>query len=260
MRRGVRAWLAALALLLGAGAGAQTAIQFLDHPQDQRLSYEKGAQALAERIAAALPAAVAQVEAAQYGPFAKPVRVLVTASEDSYLALSGARGESRAATFFERVFISPRLAREPDALAGVLTHELSHLHLAQRIPEAAGRRIPTWFHEGLAVLVSGGGGAEKVPAEDARAAIREGRHFTPEPVGDPRFIRSAAQFGLTPHMYYRQCALFVSFLRDADPAAFRTLMEAVAAQQPFDQAVARSLGASVENLWQRFVAEVAKDR
>jgi hypothetical protein len=37
--------------------------------------------------------------------------------------------------------------------------------------------IPSWFAEGLAVYVSGGGGAEKVGAKDAAEAIKSGKMF-----------------------------------------------------------------------------------
>ncbi len=246
-------YLLSLALLAYVGAAsAQVSIEFVSHARDARVSYEPGAEALAESLVAVLPATIARVETAQYRPFAKPVRVLVTASESSYHALSGARGESRAATFFERVFISPRLAREPAAITGLLTHELSHLHLAQLTGEAAGRRIPTWFHEGLAVLVADGGGAEKVSAEQAVAAIRAGRYFTPDAGGDPRQVRSAGQFGLEPQLYYRQCALFVAFLRDRNAAGFRALLAALQARRPFDEAALETLGASIDILWEHF--------
>lgn len=253
-RAGQLSCICVLALFVRVALG-QTNVQFQDHAKDPRVSFEPGADKLADLVANALPVAIAKVESAQYGPFAKKVRVLVSASEESYRALSGARGESRAATFFERVFISPRAGTDATTVAAVLTHELSHLHLAMQIPEAVGRRIPTWFHEGLAVIVADGGGAERVSEEEARAAIREGRRFSPESIGDPAFIRTAAQFGLSPHMYYRQCALFVSHLRDSNPENFRKLMATVIARKPFDSAAIDSLGASVEGLWQQFLTD-----
>ena len=41
-------------------------------------------------------------------------------------------------------------------------------------------RLPQWFKEGLAVMVSGGGGAEGVSELQARDAIRRGDHIAIE--------------------------------------------------------------------------------
>lgn len=61
-----------------------------------------------------------------------------------------ASGQERIAIFPERVGSYPY-----DSLESVVRHEIVHLSLATR---AGGRRVPRWFHEGLAVSVETGWG------------------------------------------------------------------------------------------------------
>jgi hypothetical protein len=78
-------------------------------------------------------------------------------------------------------------------------------------------RLPNWFKEGLAVMVSDGGGAELVSEEEARAAIQRGDQITIDDAGSLqnvvgiRFERAPAK---TAAWYpvvlaYRQAGMFV---------------------------------------------------
>lgn len=74
-----------------------------------------------------------------------------------------------------RLILSPNLnGRESARLPGLLTHELAHLHLGQRIGHY-NSTLPVWFHEGWASLTADGGGAEYATDAQAYAAIRAGR-------------------------------------------------------------------------------------
>jgi len=65
----------------------------------------------------------------------------------------------RGVTFFGRVNLSPELFwPERQRLPAILTHELSHAHIQWWIGVNAYIQLPKWFKEGLAVMVSGGGG------------------------------------------------------------------------------------------------------
>ena len=70
-----------------------------------------------------------------------------------------------AVAYDNRLLLHPRrFNHEPERLAPVLDHELSHLHLGQRIGHSS-PAVSVWFHEGLASHAAGGGGAGTVAEE-----------------------------------------------------------------------------------------------
>jgi len=110
-------------------------------------------------------------------------------------------------------------------LRGVLTHELSHVHLFGW-RSSLFSAPPSWFTEGLTVAVSDGGGAEGVSEVEAAEALRKGyaivvtndgrwRDFASirleiEPPGDP----SRDDFvTFRQRLAYREAAMFVACLR-----------------------------------------------
>ena len=135
----------------------------------------------------------------------------------------------------------------------MLTHELSHLQLSQTIgPWHYQTRLPSWFKEGLAVHVSGGGGAENVSEQTAVEAIRGGRTFRPEGAGHLLFMRTASDYGLKPHMFYRQAELFVRWLHHDNPERFASIFPALKRGDSLDEALVSAYGFTVEAGWQRF--------
>ena len=132
--------------------------------QDSRVHHEPGAQAYAREVARILPNAIARVEAVQGRSFGKPFVVAAFLDNDTYAAANG-RGDAtpRGITFFDRLTLSPRLwAEDRNWLAADLTHELSHEHLFGHLSAIAYYRVPVWFTEGMAVMASDGGGAQRV--------------------------------------------------------------------------------------------------
>lgn len=205
------------------GIGRSTA-HFLPSPADARVRYEPGAEAIAGIVAAALPAAIATVERGHHRAFARPVEIYICAGEKSLAAYGGPRSAG-GYVFNGRLFLSNKAQNTPERLPRVLTHELSHLHLEQQLGMVRrGRQLPSWFMEGLAVEVSGGGGAETVSEAEARAAIAAGRTFTPTTSGSLLFPPSGRSYDLPEHLWYRQSALLVRFLRDKDAEKFRRLL------------------------------------
>jgi hypothetical protein len=55
-------------------------------------------------------------------------------------------------------------------------------------------RLPNWFKEGLAVMVSGGGGAEFVGEAEARAAIGRGECIAIDDTQSRRRAKMIASF------------------------------------------------------------------
>jgi hypothetical protein len=121
--------------------------------------------------------------------------------------------------------------------------------------------LPNWFKEGLAVVVSGGGGAEEVSVAEARDAIRWGDQIAVTREGSlfdwvgVRMARSpeVPDTSFRVQMAYRQAGMFVAFLRDTNPAAFDAMMQAVLDGRPFAEAVETGYQTDLEALWLRFV-------
>ena len=123
-------------------------------------------------------------------------------------------------------FLSPNLfGRESARLRAVLTHELSHLHLGQRLGHYT-PWLPIWFHEGLATLAADGGGAEFASDGEAIGAWNEGRQVDFSRLDVPGKRHRAGDFGLSIHEFYRQSWRFVEYLRIRDADAFAAMMRA----------------------------------
>jgi hypothetical protein len=224
--------------------------------------FEPGAEDYGRDVAALMPAAIARIEAAHGRPFAHPVTVGVYATPEAYMTANVIGSmQPVGVTPFGRVVLSPVLNwPQHRRLPAILTHELSHAHLQGWISPYAYIRLPNWFKEGLAVTVSGGGGAEFVGEQEARAAIERGEHIVINDAGsiwnlsDMRFERPVA--GATAShqivMAYRQAGMFVSFLHDSDPAGFARMMQAILDGRPFVDAVAAGYRQDVHALWREF--------
>ncbi|MBI5836468.1 MAG: hypothetical protein HZB25_04400 [Candidatus Eisenbacteria bacterium] len=225
-------------------------------PEEPRVRCEPGAEPLGRQAAAALPRAVAVVESAQCAVFARPVVVYVCADSQSFRRHT-ASSVGGGVMILGRLFLSPRLARAPERVPRILTHELSHLHLEQR----AGARVfagdfPAWFTEGLATWVSAGGGAENVSEAQARQAILEGRCMRPDLSNSLLRPQDASTYRLAPHMFYRQGAMFVGYLAGRDPQGFRKFLAALESGSRFAPAFRGELGLDSDDAWSRFVEQL----
>ena len=240
-----------------------------ENPQAKyRVHYEDGGLPYARTVARLMPAAIARVEAMHGRPFAHPVTVGVYVSDDAYMNANGVASRSAVGMMFlGRVLLSPTLfGRQRARLETMLTHELCHAHLRSWMSELTYRALPSWFKEGLAVMVSGGGGAEMVSVAHAREAILRGDHYEVRHEGslfDFVAIKMAHQpvipdTAFRIELAYRQAAMFTAFLRDTDPPAFARLMRAILDGQPFVAAVRTSYRADLNTLWERFVEELRK--
>jgi hypothetical protein len=239
---------------------------------NSQVHYEPGAEAYARDVAALLPAAIAQIEVIHGRGFAHPVIVGVYSTPEAYAAANGRGGAGgptgpRGVAFYGRVNLSPELfQRERQRLPAILTHELSHAHIQGWISVMNYMRLPKWFKEGLGVMVSGGGGAEAVSEEEARAAIEQGER--PD-IGDTESLRNLIEFRLEnapankPRWYpvvmaYRQAGMFMTYLRDSDGPAFTLMMNAILDGRPFAEAVAAGYRTDAHSLWLSFVQVQAR--
>jgi len=284
MRRRI-IWLiiAAPLALIAVAAGATAAVPTLRHiasglwnvpdrlpalPDNSQVHYQQGADDYARIVSTMLPSAIARVEVVHGRHFARPVPVGVYATPEAFEAANG-QGSSRpvGVTFAGRVNLSPVLyVRQPQRIPAILTHELSHAHLQGWIGGIAYIHLPNWFKEGLAVMVSGGGGAELVSEEEARAAIQRGEQIVINDTEglknlvDIRFesepAKSAPWYSIV--LAYRQAGMFVNYLRESDGPAFDHMMNAILERRAFAEAVAVSYHADVQSLWQKFTQTTAE--
>jgi hypothetical protein len=239
---------------------------------DNRVHYQSGAEDFARDVAALLPDAITRIETSHGRRFEHPVTVGVYATLEAYAAANGLGSDVPVGvTFAGRVNLSPKLFWPQRArLPAILTHELSHAHIAGWIGNAY-LRLPNWFKEGLAVMVSEGGGAELVSEEEARAAIQRGEQIVIDDTGslqdlpgEIRFERAPAssyaaiQGAKTASWYpvvlaYRQAGMFVNFLRELDRSAFDRMMSAILDGRPFAEAVDIGYKDDIRPLWQQFI-------
>lgn len=239
-------------LLRSSVAALKSTADFMPQPADKRVFAEPGAEDVAAPVAAMLPEAIATVERAQYRQFKEPVAVYITKDEESFATFTGVPKEVRGAVII-KVFLSGGLRKEPDRIKRILIHELSHLHLGQRLGiYGYNANLPSWFQEGLAVIVSNGGGAEKMSEAGAAKAIAEGECIAPEATGSFFFKKFASSYGLTPPMFYRQSGMFVNYLRQLDEERFRSFLLAIEAGEGFGDSFAREYGMPLDKAWQQF--------
>ena len=232
-------------------------------PENPQVRYESGGSENARIVARLLPTAMAQVEAAHGRQFARPVTVAVYVTPEAFVAANGlGNPRSVGMTFMGRVMLSPVLfSTQRQRLPALLTHETSHAHLRTWISELSALRLPQWFKEGLAVMVSGGGGAEGVSEVEARDAIWRDDRIAIQS-SNSLFNFSAIRFAQPPEipdtsfriqMGYRQAGMFVTFLNVSNPDGFGRMMNAILDDRPFVEAVATGYGTDLQTLWLRFV-------
>ncbi|NIM57937.1 MAG: hypothetical protein GTO16_03210 [Candidatus Aminicenantes bacterium] len=234
---------------------------FIAHVADSRVLYEQGAEEFAEKIADFLPTAIKRVEEGHFLPFKKPFKVYVFSTQKSHnesLANTTSYPIRGAATP-RNVFIAPSAFsfKGLDTHKESLMHELSHLHLNQRLGFLKRRKIPSWFTEGLANIIAGSGG-EGISDEMAIQYIKEGRHLViPESGGFLKNLTKTIQeAGLTGPMYHKQNKMFVDYINGTDPEAFKKLVLAVQKAEAFSPSFLEYFETSPEEMWSLFKSEL----
>jgi hypothetical protein len=244
-----------LALILAGCATPRQAASpqgFTRLANDDRVWHEVGGQAYAEEVARLLGPAMAKVETVHGLPFQRPPRVFVCASRPCFTQLVPTPGYTAAVLPGEVLALSPRLdLEENERLPGILAHELSHLHLGQRLGHYSAA-LPVWFHEGLASLVADGGGAEFSSDEEACDAWDAGRHIDFAQLDTPTKRHRAVDFKTSIHQFYRQSWRFLQYLKRRDPNGFAGMLQAIQSGVAFTAAVTDAYHISLEQLGLEF--------
>jgi hypothetical protein len=232
------------------GAFFRSTDHFIALESDNRVLYETDALDIALQVAQNLEDSVNKVEEEQYCPFSKPIAIYVCETEKNFAKFTGLNQKIKAAVFNGKIFLSAGLREQPERIQTLTTHELSHLHLIQQIGTSNyAHNIPSWFVEGLAVFVSNGGGAENVSETDAAHAILDGACFHPDSTGSFIFPKTASSYHLKPHMFYRQSAMFVQFLKEYDSEKFKELLQSIQNEAKFDLALHAAYGRDIDTFW-----------
>jgi len=265
-------------VLIATGAGAAVAVPrarhlisgFLNMPErmpaldaNSQVHYQPGAEDFARDVAALLPDAIARVETVHGRRFAHPVIVGVYATPEAYATANGLGSTVPVGvTFVGRVNLSPKLFRpQHQRLGAILTHELSHAHIQGWIGGYAYLYLPNWFKEGLAVMVSGGGGAELVSEDEARTAIQRGEKIVIDDAGSPSKL-TELQVEKAPEnrppwypvvLAYREAGMFVNYLRESDGPGFDRMVNAILDDRLFTEAVTLGYHDNVQSLWEKFI-------
>lgn len=247
-----------VSILLLAGCSlvfARLTYDFSAFPENSQILYEPGAEDLARLVAMNFTASVEKVEKRQYAPFkdAGAIRIYVFNDRHRYANYSHASVLTRGSSTTNEVYLSEKLREKIDTLPSILVHELSHVHIRQYTGTLRYvRDIPGWFLEGIAVSVSAGGGAESVTVEQAQTAIRNGTRFEPGDSGSITGHKTAHNYGLKPHMYYRQASIFVDYLRTTNPRGFQAAYLDLLRGGDFQEIWLKHFGHNISELWRRY--------
>lgn len=225
---------------------------FVPFPENTHIMYEPGAEDLAKLAADNFAVSVKEVERRQYLSFKdkKSIRVYVFNDRERYARFSHASIRSRGSSTTNEVYLSEKLREKIDTFQNILVHELSHIHIRQYTGTFKYiKDIPGWFLEGLAVVASSGGGAESVTREQARTAMRKAVQFKPDESGSIFGHKYAHNYGLEPHMYYRQAGLFVEYLNKSSPDAFKDALVDILNGDSFRDVWPKYYGRTISELW-----------
>ena len=237
---------------------ARYSYEFHQHKNEERIHYESGMEELARLAMEYLDKSGSEVAEVEYVPFKNfsRINVYIFSDYERYAVYSNTNG-GRAGSSKDDIFISPRLMNEKESLSGIFKHELSHIHLRQYVGSwTYVYGIPAWFKEGLAVVTSDGAGAEGVTDKEAIFSILDGQHFNPEEGTGVFNLKHAHDYGLKPHMFYRQAGLFVSFLKDINEPAFKKSYMGLISGEEFEEVWLQYYDRSIAKLWEEFISKI----
>jgi len=138
-------------------------------------------------------------------------------------------------------------------------HELSHLHLRQRLGIFKERKFSVWFKEGFADYVAGSGG-EGIEDKDAINYILNGKHFIPEEEGEIFGSFNSALNGLSGPMFHKQVKMFVTYILESDPLKFRSFLNTIQTGEAFNESFNKIMGSGIQDKWAKFLSQLNADK
>jgi hypothetical protein len=185
----------------------------------------------ARQLARVLPGALERVE--RWGTLPEPVTVRIQPSSEALAAAAGRPGDTWLRGWARRATVdiqSPRTwsrgRASDEAVATLLTHELTHCLLFQRIGGNWTRRdIPSWFEEGMASFTA-----------DERHARADASALGPAAAG--RAFDAALSYGTADRAFRYLVA------RHGEPSV-RAILDGLAGGRAFESAFRSATGSSV---------------
>lgn len=249
------------------GVHARLTYDFKIDPKDDRIFYENGTEAAASVISENLDVSLKQTEIAHFSSFKDSSRIKIYLFNDQkrYMQFMYKTNALGGSTTHEAMISLPRIRQRlsselcqlqkcPDTAEDILLHELSHIHMRQYLGTwNYVTKVPKWFHEGLATLVSNGAGAGLVSKADLRNLILSGTHLIPYDSGSlisrPDTIGNS-RFGSI--SFYRQSEMFVEFLKNKNPMGFQKALNEIREGHLFRAVWVHNYGKNIADLWDIF--------
>lgn len=217
----------------------------------------KSEEQFAGEIQKLFPSLMDSIETRLNSKFKRIPTFYICSTNESFCKWSGARFPGpRAKVTAKGLFISPRLQGKND-WSEIIYHELVHTLMFQYLGAHHYYTIPIWFHEGLATLISNGGGTGDITDSTAINEILKGNHFYPH-LG---FIKSYLNnTQLAPWVEYRQYMLFVNFMENANRVEFNELMQNILAKKSFSKSYKMAYDKNIDDLWSQFVEHIKSQK
>lgn len=244
-------------------ASLKSTSHFLELNSNKSIYFEPGAEEFSKEIAKYLQNSIEKIEKKFNRPFLKPVEVYICATKKSFSQFTGVPKEFKAAVTIKHVFLSAERISELtlEMQQAVLTHELTHLFLQQYLGGYNyGAKLPAWFNEGLAEYISGGAAMETVSIKEAEKFILDGNHFTPEAKGSFFFPKYNKAYGLSPHMFYRQSFMFVSYLKNIDQSKFQSFLMEITDGNNFERSFNSIYKNTIDSEWEKFILKIEENQ
>ena len=237
---------------------------FIQHPLNEIILYEPGAEEYADSIALYLPRAIERVEQVHGLPFKKPFKIYICSTQKSFnefTAITASPYPIRGTALLGDVLIAPSAFNFSgrDTHNETLIHELSHLHFQQRLGFFERRKLPLWFNEGFADYVAGSGG-EGTEDSDAINFILSGNHFIPEEEGEIFGSFNSALNGLSGPMFHKQVKMFVTFIIESDSLKFNSFLRGVQNGESFNESFNNIMGSRIQDKWAQFLSQLKNEK
>jgi len=235
---------------------------FINHTKNDIVLYEPGAEDYADSIAIYFPKAVERVEQVHGLPFEESFKIYVCKTQKSFNEYTAITSPYpiRGTALLGDVLIAPSSFNffGRDTHKETLIHELSHLHLRQRLGFFKGRKHPTWFGEGFADYVAGSGG-EGIEESEAINFILSGKHFIAKEEGEIFGSLRTAFNGLSGPMFHQQVKMFVTFIIKSDSLQFNSFLHEIQNGESFNESFNNIMSSGIQNKWIQFISQL-KDR
>ena len=237
---------------------------FIQHPLNEIILYEPGAEEYADRIALYLPRAIERVEQVHGLPFEEVFKIYVCNTQKSFnefTAITASPYPIRGTALLGDVLIAPSAFNfiGRDTHNETLMHELSHLHFQQRLGFFERRKLPVWFNEGFADYVAGSWG-EGIEDSEAIDFILSGNHFILEEEGEIFGSFNSALNGLSGPMFHKQAKMFVTYIIESDSLKFKSFVRKIQTGESFSETFNNVLGSRIQFKWVQFLEQLSVEK